>query len=77
MELIIQSICVFASDIENVGRGYIIAGLESENSIPKFPFKRIKHTDINKINQDLRIKFNLMNCVTFLLRKSLNTWRFL
>jgi ATP-dependent DNA helicase RecG len=59
-EPIIQSICAFANDIENVGGGYIIVGLESEDGIPKFPSERIKRTDIDKINQDLLNKCNLI-----------------
>lgn len=34
---IIHSICAFANDIDNMGGGYIIIGVEEENGSPKFP----------------------------------------
>ena len=36
-EPIIRTICAFANDIDNIGGGYIIIGIEEENGAPRFP----------------------------------------
>lgn len=36
---IIRSICAFANDIDNVGGGYIVIGVEEENGCPKMPVR--------------------------------------
>ena len=51
---IIRTICAFANDIDNVGGGYIIIGIEEENGIPKFPIKGIQKTKIDSILKKLR-----------------------
>lgn len=35
----IRSICAFANDIDNMGGGYIIVGVEEENGAPKSPWQ--------------------------------------
>ena len=40
-DAIYRSICAFANDIENIGGGYIIIGVEEENGIAKLPLKGI------------------------------------
>ena len=36
-EKIMHTICAFANDMENIGGGYIIIGVEEENGIPVRP----------------------------------------
>ena len=36
---IIHSICAFANDIDNVGGGYLVIGIEEENGSPVLPPK--------------------------------------
>lgn len=51
---IIRSICAFANDIDNMGGGYIIVGVEEENGAPKFPVKGIEKGRIDGILKKLR-----------------------
>ena len=46
---IIHTICAFANDIDNVGGGYIIIGVEEENGIPKIPVLGIEENKIDYI----------------------------
>lgn len=50
---IIHSICAFANDIDNMGGGYIIIGIEEENGSPKFPIKGIEQNKIDGILKEL------------------------
>lgn len=50
---IIHSICAFANDIDNVGGGYIIIGVEEENGSPVFPIKGIEKNRIDGILKEL------------------------
>ena len=36
-EAIVHTICAFANDIDNMGGGYIIIGVEEQNGEPVFP----------------------------------------
>ena len=36
---ILRTICAFANDIDNMGGGYILIGVEEENGVPVFPVK--------------------------------------
>ena len=51
---IIRSICAFANDIDNMGGGYIIVGVEEKNGAPVFPIKGIEQTRIDGILKKLR-----------------------
>lgn len=51
---IIRSICAFANDIDNMGGGYIIVGVEEENGSPVFPIKGIEQEHIDGILKKLR-----------------------
>lgn len=51
---VIRSICAFANDIDNMGGGYIILGVEEENGTPKFPVKGIDRERIDGILKKLR-----------------------
>ena len=50
---IIHTICAFANDIDNVGGGYIIIGVEEENGIPKIPVLGIEENTIDCILKEL------------------------
>ena len=50
---IIHSICAFANDIDNVGGGYIIIGVEEKNGSPVFPIKGVRQDEIDKILKEL------------------------
>lgn len=50
---IIHSICAFANDIDNLGGGYIIIGVEEKDGSPVFPIKGIKQSRIDHILKEL------------------------
>lgn len=51
---IIRSICAFANDIDNIGGGYIIIGVEEEDGSPKYPLKGVPQSSIDGILKKLR-----------------------
>lgn len=51
---IIRSICAFANDIDNMGGGYIIVGVEESNGAPVFPIKGIEQFRVDGILKKLR-----------------------
>lgn len=53
-EPILHSICAFANDIDNMGGGYIIVGVEEENGAPRFPVRGIPKERIDGILKKLR-----------------------
>lgn len=53
-DAIIRSICAFANDIDNIGGGYIVLGIEEDNGVPKFPIKGIKQKEVDSILKKLR-----------------------
>lgn len=53
-EPIIRSICAFANDIDNIGGGYIIIGIEEENGFPKYPLKGVNKESIDGTLKKLR-----------------------
>lgn len=50
---IIHSICAFANDIDNLGGGYIIVGVEEKDGSPVFPIKGIEQSRIDSILKEL------------------------
>lgn len=52
-EPIIHTICAFANDIDNIGGGYIIIGIEEKDSIPQLPPKGIDKSRIDSILKKL------------------------
>lgn len=50
---IMHTICAFANDIENVGGGYIVLGVEDDNGMPKYPIKGLNKTEIDKFQNEL------------------------
>lgn len=50
---IIKTICAFANDIDNIGGGYLIIGIEEKNGVPQFPPKGLKREEIDAIQKKL------------------------
>ena len=50
---IIHSICAFANDIDNLGGGYIIIGVEEQDRAPIFPVKGIEQSSIDNMVKEL------------------------
>lgn len=48
---ILHTICAFANDIDNIGGGYIVIGVEEKDGVPQFPVKGI---DKNRIDRTLK-----------------------
>ena len=44
---IVHTICAFANDIDNIGGGYIIVGVEEENGTPKLPVKGVPRDEVD------------------------------
>lgn len=53
-ESIIRTICAFANDIDNMGSGYIIIGVEDANGSPKYPILGVNQDEIDGILKKLR-----------------------
>lgn len=51
---IIRTICAFANDIDNVGGGYIIIGVEEQNGSPLFPIAGVAKESIDGTLKKLR-----------------------
>ncbi len=52
-EPIVHTICAFANDIDNIGGGYIIIGIEEKDSVPQLPPKGIDRSRIDSILKKL------------------------
>ena len=53
-EEILHTICAFANDIDNMGGGYIVVGVEEKDGSPVFPIKGIEKNRIDSIEKKLR-----------------------
>ena len=53
-EPILHTICAFANDIDNMGGGYIIIGVEEKDGTPVFPIKGIEQNRVDGIEKKLR-----------------------
>ncbi len=54
---IYHTICAFANDLDNLGGGYIIVGVEEENGMPKRPVTGVPTEQLDKIQQQM-VGFN-------------------
>lgn len=54
---IYHTICAFANDLDNLGGGYILVGVEEENGIAKRPVKGIPTEQLDRIQKDM-VGFN-------------------
>ena len=50
---VIHSICAFANDIDNLGGGYIVLGVEEKDGSPVFPIRGIEQERIDGILKEL------------------------
>ena len=50
---IYHTICAFATDLDNIGGGYILVGVEEENGIAKRPVKGLAENEIDRILKDM------------------------
>ncbi len=50
---IYHTICAFATDLENIGGGYILVGVEEENGIAKRPVKGLDENEIDRIMKEM------------------------
>ena len=57
---IIHTICAFANDIDNIGGGYIVIGVEERDGSPVFPLKGIEQERIDDI---LKRLVGLCHCI--------------
>lgn len=62
---IYRSICAFANDIEDIGGGYIIIGVEENNGKPVLPPIGIDDEQIDLIQREMIGYNNLINPVYF------------
>ena len=53
-DAIIRTICAFANDIDNMGGGYIVVGVEEENGAPRFPILGLPREHLDSIQKRLR-----------------------
>ncbi len=53
-DAIVRTICAFANDIDNIGGGYIIIGIEEEDGAVHFPVKGIPRNRIDGILKKMR-----------------------
>lgn len=54
---IYHTICAFANDLDNLGGGYILVGVEEENGIAKRPVKGLPIEQLDKIQKEM-VAFN-------------------
>ena len=50
---VVHSICAFANDIDNIGGGYIVLGVEEKDGSPVFPIKGIEQNRVDGILKKL------------------------
>lgn len=50
---IYHTICAFATDLENIGGGYILVGVEEESGIAKRPVKGLPEAEIDRIQKEM------------------------
>ncbi|EHF02116.1 RNA-binding domain-containing protein [uncultured Olsenella sp.] len=53
-EPIIHTICAFANDIDNIGGGYIIVGIEEHDSVPQLPPLGVERSQVDGILKKLQ-----------------------
>lgn len=53
-EAVIHTVCAFANDIDNMGGGYIVIGVEEKDGAPVFPVRGLPKNHIDAIEKKLR-----------------------
>ena len=61
---IYHTICAFATDLDNIGGGYILVGVEEENGIAKRPVKGLAENEIDSL-KCLRKKWTVKSSLPF------------
>src|SRR5690554_6787619 len=62
---IYRSICAFANDIDDIGGGYIIVGIDEHNGRPILPPEGLNEDELDRIQKDI-VRFNqLINPVYY------------
>lgn len=56
-----HTICAFANDLDNLGGGYILIGVEEENGIAKRPVKGLPIEQLDKIQKEMVAYNNLID----------------
>ena len=51
IDKILHTICAFANDIDNIGGGYIVLGVEEFKGQPIFPVKGLATNEIDEIKK--------------------------
>ena len=67
---IYHSICAFANDIDNLGGGYILVGVEEENGVAVRPVKGLEDNQLDKIQREM-LQFNAINDGPHILSKNI------
>ena len=57
---IYHSICAFANDIDNIGGGYVLIGVEEENGVAKRPVCGVPEASLDRIQHDIHQYNQLM-----------------
>ena len=57
---VIHTICAFANDIDNIGGGYIVIGVEERDGSPVFPLKGIEQSRVDDV---LKRLVGLCHCI--------------
>ena len=52
-EDILHALCAFANDIDNIGGGYIIVGVDEQNGMPVEPVRGLDPADVDGFQRDL------------------------
>ena len=58
---IYHSICAFANDIDNIGGGYILVGVDEENGIAQRPVEGVPLEKLDHIQKDYNVTINYSN----------------
>lgn len=66
-ERVVRSMCAFANDINNLGGGYIVVGIEEKNGIPQLPPKGLKNYELDIIQKKLVELSNIIQPAYFAL----------
>ncbi len=66
---IYHTICAFANDLENIGGGYILVGIEEENGVAKRPVKGLAENEIDHILKEM-VGYNAKISPTYLTKVS-------
>jgi len=64
-ESVVHTMCAFANDINNLGGGYIVVGVEEKDGIPQLPPTGLKKNELDYIQKKLVELSNLIQSAYF------------